>query len=101
MGSVVSIRSGANSFQPYARASIPGDVSPTLRPRVLECQQFSMLVGLLVTLFVSIYGDPFGTFYAGAAGNMAQQYALLMTNHLYDWDAEREGLRQTLERNDT
>ncbi len=92
---VLSIANDAQGFKPFDYISVLGDTTPTPRQSSSGWVQiFGTAAGIVVGGIVSYYsGDStLGGLAGAAAANHATQFATLVDQGLYDWDALGRGL---------
>ena len=96
-----SLSNTSDSFKPYDASSVLGNLTPTQDPKKLKCQTFAQILGFVVSFVLMIVLTPYmgpvaAAAVGSAAGNLVQQYTILMANGLYDWNKEWDGLRRSL-----
>jgi hypothetical protein len=98
---VISLSNSGSVFKPFNPSAVLGDTSPTQPPpppKSMQCRTVAKIIGAVVSIIVSVIGtiyswNPvFSGALGAAAGNRAEQTALLMLNGEYDYFGPIEGV---------
>jgi YD repeat-containing protein len=98
---VISLSNSGSVFKPFNPSAVLGDTNPTQPPpppKSMQCRSVARIIGAVVSIIVAVIGtvyswNPvFSGALGAAAGNRAEQTALLMLNGEYDYFGPIEGV---------